>query len=41
MFLEVRMAKQHYMTEIERYKLEAYLEDKVGVSEIARRLGFS
>ena len=31
----------HYMTEIERYKLEAYLEDKVGVSEIARRLGFT
>ena len=35
------MAKQHYMTEVERYKLEAYLEDKIGVSEIARRLGFS
>ena len=35
------MVKQHYMTEVERYKLEAYLEDKIGVSEIARRLGFS
>jgi len=32
--------KQHYMTEEERYKLEAYLEAGKGVSWIARKLGF-
>lgn len=33
--------KQHYMTEDERYKLEAYLEAGKGVSWIAGKLGFS
>ncbi len=32
--------KQHYMTEPERHKLEAYLEAGRGVSWIARQLGF-
>lgn len=32
--------KQHYMTEHERYKLEAYLQAGRGVSWIARKLGF-
>ena len=32
--------KQHYMTERERYKLEAYLQAGRGVSWIARKLGF-
>ena len=32
--------KQHYMTEAERYKLEAYREAGKGVSWIARKLGF-
>ncbi len=32
--------KQHYMTEPERHKLEAYLEAGKGVSWIARQLGF-
>ena len=32
--------KQHYMTEPERYKLEAYLQAGRGVSWIARKLGF-
>lgn len=32
--------KQHYMTERERYKLEAYLQAGQGVSWIARKLGF-
>jgi len=31
--------KQHYMTEEERYKLEAYREAGKGVSWIARKLG--
>lgn len=33
--------KQHYMTEAERYKLEALIEAKVSKAEIARILGFS
>lgn len=32
--------KQHYMTEIERYQLEAYLRAKKPVSWIAREMGF-
>lgn len=32
--------KQHYMTEAERYKLEAYREAGKGVSWIARTMGF-
>ncbi len=32
--------KQHYMTEQERYKLEAYLEAGRGISWISRELGF-
>ena len=32
--------KQHYMTEAERYKLEAFLRAGKGVSWIARELGF-
>jgi IS30 family transposase len=32
--------KQHYMTDDERAKLEAYYEMKLPVAEIARRLGF-
>lgn len=32
--------KQHYMTEAERYKLEAYREAGKGVTWIARELGF-
>lgn len=32
--------KQHYMTEHERYKLEAYLQAGRGVSWIAKKLGF-
>ena len=33
--------KQHYMTNRERDKLEAYLEAGKGVSWIARQLGFT
>ena len=33
--------KQHYMTEKERYKLEAYLQVKKPVAWIARELGFT
>lgn len=32
--------KQHYMTEHERYKLEAYRQAGKGVTWIARKLGF-
>lgn len=32
--------KQHYMTELERYQLEAYLRTKKPVSWIAREMGF-
>ena len=34
------MRKQHYMTEAERYKLEAYMEAGKSVAWIARELGF-
>lgn len=34
------MKKQHYMTEKERYKLEAYLESGKSVSWIAKTMGF-
>ena len=34
------MTKQHYMTDTERAKLEAYYEMKMPVAEIAQRLGF-
>lgn len=34
------MKKQHYMTEQERYKLEAYLESGKSVSWIAQAMGF-
>ena len=34
------MGKQHYMTEFERYKLEAYLDAKKPVSWIAKTMGF-
>lgn len=34
------MKKQHYMTEKERYKLEAYLESGKSVSWIAKAMGF-
>lgn len=33
--------KQHYMTQQERYKLEAYREAKKGVSWIAQKMGFT
>ena len=34
------MKKQHYMTENERYKLEAYLESGKSVAWIAKTMGF-
>lgn len=34
------MKKQHYMTEKERYKLEAHLESGKSVSWIAKAMGF-
>lgn len=34
------MGKQYYMTEQERYQLEAMRRNKIPVREIARQLGF-
>ena len=33
--------KQHYMTEAERWQLEAMRRNKIPVAEIARQLGFT
>lgn len=35
------MRKQHYMTEKERWQLEAMRRNRVPVAEIARQLGFT